>query len=947
MSDDWLLDLAEAVADANPDALESELAAARSSLGEDDSQESEAIEALASVARLMAAYENGSDASESIVSALPRSENGDSDASLPEVGEKWGHLTLVDRLGSGAHGTVYRAYDGTLKREVALKLIATRDASRPRLERLLQEGQLLAKVRHNNVAIVYQTEHRDEALGIFMEYIHGKTLSQIVQEDGEHGAKEAAAIGCELALALATAHSVGVIHQDVKAQNVIRERGGRVVLVDFGVGVEMEHLAALRPEEAVGGTPLYLAPEVLKGGLPSIKSDIYSLGVLLFYLATGRYPYRATSLKELRSLQSEKKAALIQGLRPDLPDDFARCVEKAIDPNPENRYDSMAEFARVLDTCSTHLTTTHPLVTSDIVPGVETKPRSFTLRRWLGAAVLALVATVAWFGVSSQPEDSADSPIRIAVLPILMSDNNEDDPLTKRIAIATREELRGGGVDFVPDNSIRAARGTLSEMASQLGADYLIAGDVEPNPTVDGGLMLSVQLTRGSDDLLIWEDNLSFVPQDEEFAGLWLARSALEQIAIADSPSRPEMPRRTGDLTLRLEQGLELIRGYYDPGSLREAISIFDEVAKADPNNAEAFAHLAGARCHLHFNQSDRTNNYSADASEALERALELAPGDSLTLYAEGQFFYYCEREYEAALEKLEAAALQDSANSSILETLGLLQRRLGNWDAAVRTLDQNAAFNPQDARTLTHQLELFLAIRDGQRALDAGNEATSLEEVRSAVWEFLSQVHLSLFDDAEEALRTLNLAPPQHAAKLGFAKFLVRYHDRQFEEALSELTHDVMFFERKRTSSDLHWKRALLEQRLGNSQAATQTAQLGLEQLRRKLEEDPMAYEVRGDFAVLLALLGEHQEALAQAERAVRNAVVDRFTGPRTLESKAIVHAMAGRHDEALTILEELIDTPSQRPVTAARLRRSPVWDDMRELDRFKALTNRPSSIN
>ncbi len=198
----------------------------------------------------------------------------------------WRHLTLLERVGQGGFGTVFRAWDSQLDKEVALKLIPAGTVASVIDFATGGEGRLLARVRHPNVVTIHGADLAEGQIGLWMEFVHGRTLRQIVEGQGPFGPQEALTMGAEVARALAAVHSSGLVHRDVKAQNVTREDGGRLVLMDFGAG---EDLRSASPRKSTG-TPVYMAPELFEGQRATAKTDIYSLGVLLFYLVTGKYP---------------------------------------------------------------------------------------------------------------------------------------------------------------------------------------------------------------------------------------------------------------------------------------------------------------------------------------------------------------------------------------------------------------------------------------------------------------------------------------------------------------------------------------------------------------------------------------------------------------------------------------------------------------------------------
>src|SRR5262245_9526750 len=205
--------------------------------------------------------------------------NAETAAAIPATAA-WGPLRLLERVGEGAFGDVYRAWDPRLDREVALKLLKHRDsrhdpeaAGSGTEVRVVDEGRLLARVRHPNVVTVHGADRIDGLVGLWMEFVRGRTLEAVLRDHGPFGAQEAALIGLDVCRALSAVHGAGLVHRDIKAQNVMREAGGRIVLMDFGTGRE-----DLQDGPAqLAGTPLYLAPEVFAGAPPTPRGDIYGV----------------------------------------------------------------------------------------------------------------------------------------------------------------------------------------------------------------------------------------------------------------------------------------------------------------------------------------------------------------------------------------------------------------------------------------------------------------------------------------------------------------------------------------------------------------------------------------------------------------------------------------------------------------------------------------------
>lgn len=265
----------------------------------------------------------------------------------------WGHFTIIEQVGAGVFGAVYRARDEKLQSEVALKLRLASVNDRLDVPRALKEARLLARVRHANVVQVHGADYLEGRVGIWMEFVKGQTLEDLLATNGPLGAREAALVGLDLCRALAAVHRAGLIHGDVKAHNVMREEGGRTVLMDFGSGKEIETDPSGAPLRLgdFAGTPLYLAPEVFRGQPRTKKTDIYALGVLLYHLVTREYPVNGATAAAVTEAHGRGERTRLRDVRPDLPEAFVEIVERALS-GPETRWSTAgaleAELGRFL-----------------------------------------------------------------------------------------------------------------------------------------------------------------------------------------------------------------------------------------------------------------------------------------------------------------------------------------------------------------------------------------------------------------------------------------------------------------------------------------------------------------------------------------------------------------------------------------------------------------------
>ena len=273
----------------------------------------------------------------------PLNHEGSASAEMPPVSQAWGSFRLLARVGHGSFGEVYRAWDPHLEREVAVKLLLPASVGdEDDYRAILREARALAAVQHPNIVHVYGMDRHDGRVGYWTDFVHGKTLSFLVLAQGPFGYREAALIGLDVTKALSAVHRAGLLHRDIKAENVMREEGGRILLMDFGLSTLPQR------QTGVAGTPTYMAPELFSGSEATVASDIYAVGVLLFYLVTGQHPVRLGGLTAREAAAAISKRKALIDLRPDLSESFMRTVSVAMEMDPAKRYASAGQLAEAL-----------------------------------------------------------------------------------------------------------------------------------------------------------------------------------------------------------------------------------------------------------------------------------------------------------------------------------------------------------------------------------------------------------------------------------------------------------------------------------------------------------------------------------------------------------------------------------------------------------------------
>ena len=352
------------------------------------------VRGMRNLAGLVAAHRSG---------GLHAHETVDTTAATPPA-RHWRHIVLFESIGAGAFGTVYRGWDPTVDREVAVKLFPTTGHLDPGAP--LEEARNLARVRHANVVVVYGADRDGDEAGIWMEYIAGQTLAEMIRDTGPMSPREVIGIGLDLCRALAALHGAGLLHRDIKPHNVMREFGGRIVLMDFSGA---QTVAGRNASAVNSGTPLFMAPELFDSVAASVASEVYSLGVLLFFLLSARLPVEASTVADLKRVHAGGQRNRLTDLRPDVPSALAYVIDRALELDPAARYQTMGEFEHAL----ANLSGSWAGVAVPVAPPVW---RSWKM--WAGlAAGMALAAAVTAGFVNRAPIAGSPSVTRFTIGP--------------------------------------------------------------------------------------------------------------------------------------------------------------------------------------------------------------------------------------------------------------------------------------------------------------------------------------------------------------------------------------------------------------------------------------------------------------------------------------------------------------------------------------------------
>ena len=773
-------------------------------------------------------------------------------------------------------GAVYKARDTELDRFVALKLIRPEFATNPEILRRFKQELILARqVTHKNVIRIFDLGQSDGIKFITMDFVEGQDLRHLLLEKGKFAPKEAARILLQTCRALEAAHSEGVIHRDLKPQNIMLDPGGRVYVMDFGIA-RSAYLPGMTQTGALIGTPEYMSPEQARGEKLTERSDLFSLGVILYELLTGESPYPADApLGTLWKRLLEKPKSPVD-VDPTLPKPLNDIVMKALEVEPENRWASAREMALQLEIW--------------LGPSAESSaiylpaPRATPYWKWASAAlaVLLMVAVVA-FRLKNPKPKAAHPPVSVLVADFTnhTGDPIFDDTLEPMFNFALE------GASFVNAYSRGDARklaknlpnptGKLDEQAARLiamgqGLAAVVTGSLSRR---GDGYKLSVEAldARTGNSIATAEVNAS--NKDELLLDVPKLAAPLRK-ALGDST--PESVQLTAAGGAFQAASLEAAHQYGSAmeqqfaGKMEDALGSFSKAAELDPNFARAYAGMAAAAGNL--GRSQDAEKYVRLAIEHVDRMTERER------YRVRGLYYARTGNWEKCVEEYSELVKQYSADNLGHVNLSFCYKQLHNTPKAIEELQRAVEVLPHN-QIARMNLALYLSY--------AGDFPAAEREARTVL-----QVNPS-YEKAYLGLAYAQIGQGQLAEAIKTYRQLEKISNLGQSLAAPGLADIALYEGRLSDAAQLLEQGAAGDVQAGRlDYAAADFAALGYTQLLRKQK------------AAAVAALGK---ALANSKS----------VSPRFLAAR--VYAAAGETSEARKVAADLASEPQLEPQVYAKL--------------------------
>ncbi len=551
------------------------------------------------------------------------------------VGTLLGRYRLLEKIGAGGMGVVYRARDERLERDVAVKILpAGTLADEAQRRRFRKEALVLSKLNHANIAMVLDFDTQEGVDFLVMEYVPGETLDDKLAR-GALPESEVQRLGMQLAQGLVEAHEKWVVHRDLKPGNLQVTPDGQLKILDFGVaslrqpvsetsttrGLSRATASAASDTGDFAGTVPYMSPEQLSGGKVDARSDVYAAGTVLYEMATGKRPFWEVQGPQLVAAILNQTPPVPTTLNREISPELESVVLKALEKEPDHRYQSARELRMDLE----RLGTSAPLLAQ--------RPRPRRRRRWLALAGAAAVLVVAGlmlnaYGLRDRFLGRSSRIRSLAVLPIenLSGDPNQEyfaDGMTDQLITDLAQITALKVISRTSSMQYKSVRKPLREIARELGVEAIVAGSVLRSGE---RMRITAQLIRASTDEHIWAQ--SYDRDVSDFLALQneVARAITDTIRVTVAPGELASPSQTRKVDpLALEAYLKG-RYQYDHSQLESAIASFEQAITIDPGYAQAYAGLARTYCQGSGGVFD-SEEALPKAKAAAKRALELDPG--------------------------------------------------------------------------------------------------------------------------------------------------------------------------------------------------------------------------------------------------------------------------------------------------------------------------------
>ncbi|MGD0414535.1 MAG: tetratricopeptide repeat protein [Terriglobales bacterium] len=862
---------------------------------------------------------------------------------------------ILGVLGQGGMGAVYKARDRELDRLIALKVIRPELATDPAiLQRFKQELILSRNITHKNVVRIYDLGEAEGIRFISMEYVDGEDLRTILRREGKLSPKDAIAVVEQVCRALDSAHSEGVIHRDLKPQNIMRDKHGRIVVMDFGLARSLGD-SGLTQTGAIVGTMEYMSPEQALGSTLDQRSDIFSVGLIFYELLTGKAPYEADTAIASLMKRTREQARSASDVDASVPRSLSAIVSRCLEREPANRYHSAVELLQQLATWEANPNISAETLSKMIAHPIV-RPSRFSLDlpgkswMWIAGAVLVIVlATFAGRTLLNRPGASSSEMAQgipslkqgkyVAILPLkkvgdektlgYVADGIQEALTAKMFQLKEIHLASSDAVDKAAAKDL-----PLSKLARELGVNLVLQGMVQGNSdklrvtfnlddATTGKRVWSQEFPGASGDLLALEDQI----YGNVATALALKPTDEEQARVGAHPTENV---KAYDLYL---QGRNTLRNGHAQDAYRQAVGLFEQAIDKDPNFALAYTGLADSSIRMYGETKDGV--WAQKATLSARQAERLSNNLPEVLISLGSVYAATGQNTQAITELKRALALAPNSDEAY-RSLGDAYALSGQSDEAISAYQNAVAANPYFWANHVALGNAYFKRGDTAKAAAEYKRVTELAPDNSLAYQNIGAVYLreGLWSEAIPYLqKSLSIAPDADAySNLGTAYFFLKDYDpatKNYEKAVEMTPNDEVL--QGNLGDAYRWS--------GHSDKAAAAYGKAISLAFQELQVNPRSASIMGDLGLLYAKKGDAANALQymQQSRAISPDDVN------SMYQEVQVKTMIGKPEEALKALRLALE----KGYSAQEAWNDPELQKLQALPQFSQLVNQFSKKN
>ncbi len=852
---------------------------------------------------------------------------------------------FVRELGRGGMATVYLVQDLRHDRPVALKVLHADLARSVGADRFLREIKLCARLQHPHILTVLDSGETEGRLWFTMPFVEGESLRDRLERENQLPIEDAVRLAREAAEALEYAHRQGIVHRDVKPENILLS-GDHALVADFGIARalagETKAEGHLTETGTTLGTPAYMSPEQAAGARTlDARSDVYSLACVLYEMLAGEPPFTGPTPQAAMARRFTETPRLLRTVRETVPAHVEQAVAKALAKAPADRFPSAFKFGRALA----------PVAPTVAVAAARPRARYRSVALIGLGFILGLGVLFGWLRKNSvEAPPAGDTAKRLAVLPF----ENLGDSADGYFADGVTDEVRGKlasvrGLQVIAHRSVDEYKSTTKsyqEIGRELGVDYLLVGKVrwEKLDSTQSRVRVSPELIQVAGSTTRWQQPFDAVLSDVFQVQGEIASKVAQALDVA--LGEPEKARLEERPTASLAAWDAFLRGEaaskrlseVDSRSLTSAMEAYQQAVALDPAFVLAWTRLSQAAS-LFYSNAVPSPEGAALARSAAEQALTLAPQSPEARLALGTYYDFVTGEYAKALEQFALGRRSDPNHAGLLAAAALSEQSLGRWENAVAYLERAEVLDPRSPQVAARISRSYLWLRRQDEAAAAADRGVALEpgSVPIAQGKLMALLGKGDLAGARAALRAISrdADPTQVVTQIANYWDMMWLLDEEQQKLLLRLPPSSFGGDR--------FTHALVKAQTygyrGDQRRARAYGDSAVRVSGDVLKDAPQDGQRRVLLGLAYAYAGRKLDAIREAERGVSLLPIsqDAYTGVYLQHQLVRVYILTGEPQLAVERLAPLLDVPYF--LTPAWLRVDPTFAPLRKLPRFQAL--------